>query len=42
MRETGAQSTQKEVRRMKIDFNTFVLLIISVQLALGYVKSSRK
>jgi len=27
---------------MKIDFNTFILLIISVQLALSYVKQGKK
>jgi len=27
---------------MKVDFNTFVLLIISVQLALSYVKQAKK
>ena len=27
---------------MKADFNTFILLIISVQLALSYVKQTRK
>jgi len=27
---------------MKVDFNTFILLIISVQLALSYVKQAKR
>lgn len=32
----------KEVIPVNVDFNTFILLIISVQLALTYVKLAKK